>query len=141
MRSWLLVRWKSSPNACDETFACRSIRFRMRWTSYDGWGEQRSWAVWCSTDPYKKTLGGNSPLKNQNWGSPHYQHQTLEYTHPGNKYCNVIIIAASNAESGGLRTNTLLFRDNSLKLRDGLVYMNDFEDVGFGHHSSSPYGR
>jgi len=115
------------------------VNFRVRWTAYDGWGEQKSWGVWCNSNRLEKRLGGHSRLTDNNWGGQH-NHETLSYTHPGHQYCSVVIIAASNNESGGLRTNTLLFRDNSLKLRDGLVYLDDFADVGFEYHSSSPYG-
>ena len=116
------------------------VNFRVRWTAYSGWGEQKSWGVWCNSDRLEKRLGGHNRHTDNNWGDQH-NHKTLSYTHPGKQYCSVIIIAASNNESGGLRTNTLLFRDNSLKLRDGLIYLNDFDDLGFGYHSSSPYGR
>merc|ERR1711964_897204 len=104
-----------------------------------GWGEQRSWAVWCSTDPYKKTLGDNARVTNQNWGSPHYQHQTIEYNHPQKQTCNVVIIAASTQNSGHFRANALLFKDNSLKLPTGIQYLNDWDKVGYGHHAANPY--
>ena len=115
------------------------VRFYVRWTTYGGWSEQRSWGVWCNTNRLETRLGGHNRLTANNWGSPYQTRTTLEYDHPAGQYCNVIIIAASTQDSGHLRTTTLLFRENSLKQHPGIEYMSDFSDVGFNHRSSNPY--
>ena len=115
------------------------VRFYVRWTTYGGWSEQRSWGVWCNTNRLETRLGGHNRVTANNWGSPYQTRTTLEYDHPAGQYCNVIIIAASTQDSGHLRTTTLLFRENSLKQHPGIQYLSDFADVGFNHRSSNPY--
>ena len=91
--------------------------------------------MWCSPQQYKHEMGTGHAQHNNNWGDYH-SYNNLQYTLPGKQYCNIIVIAAASPQSG-TRNTALLFRDNSLRLPDGVYYLDDHEKVGFSHNGNA----